>query len=193
MTSVSRGRPVPGRPRRRAGWWFWGPFLWGLFFLIPGIGLLVGAQIVGGSARGGLDVTGILFTVMGAGGLGVAWYAYRDIHEEDPAPPLPGTHGAAAEEELKKNGVRGSATVNDFMFVAGSTADGSTLVQLTLEVTTVAMGTVPLTTKARVPVWLSDRLTKGSTVPVVMSPTNPGNMDFEWEGLVAGALHTPGA
>ena len=91
MTSVSRGRPVAGRPRRRAGWWFWGPFIWGLFFFIPGIGLLIGAGIVGGSSQGGLGGTGILFTVMGAGGLGVAWYAARDIHSEDPPPPLPGS------------------------------------------------------------------------------------------------------
>ncbi len=185
-SSPTRGRPVD-RPRRkvRAGWWFWGPLLWGLFFFVPGIGMLVFGAFASEAGGSGLVLTGVIFTAMGALGLGAALYAYRDIHRVDPQAAPPGTPSEAARQDLQAHGVRGHATIQGFTFVAGSTVDGSTLVELHLEVVTVAGGTRPTVTRTRMPIWITERLVKGASVPVTVSSTNPGNLDIEWEGLTS--------
>jgi predicted secreted protein len=57
-------------------------------------------------------------------------------------------------------------------------------VKLDLEVTTTLGGMVSLVQQARVPLTMVDRLTAGSTVPVIVSSTDPSKMIIEWTGLV---------
>ena len=118
--------------------------------------------------------------------LATALYAYRDIHRRDPAPPLPGAPSAAAETDLAEHGERGMATIGSIRYVAGSTTDGSTLVELELTVQSRSLAGTPVRTRTRVPVWITDRLARGTTVPVTVSPRNPGNLHFEWDGAVVG-------
>ena len=182
----TRGKPVSqSRRTPRAGWWFWGPFLWGLFFFVPGIGMLVFGAFASEADGGGILPTGVVFTILGVLGLGAALYAYRDIHRVDPQAAPAGTPSAAAVEDLRAHGVRGHATIQRFTYVAGSTSDGATLVELHLDVTTVAGGARSVVTRSRVPVWVTERLVTGASVPVTVSSTNPGNLSFEWEGLTA--------
>jgi hypothetical protein len=185
----SQYRPRNTEPRRRrAGWWFWGPLIFGAFFTIGGFAGIIGAIALSSgsasSASGGITIAAVVWLVMGLGALAVAWYAYRDIHADDPPPEVPGETTEALEQELRTTGVPGHATVTRVKYLAGSSYGGTTLVELTMDVTTTMGGTVGMVQQVRVPVSATDRLGQGSTVPVVVSTTNPSKMIVEWEALL---------
>jgi hypothetical protein len=168
---------------KRAGWWFWYPFLFGAFFVIGALGFFGGATILP-VASGGLALTGVIWLVIGVLSLAAAWWAWRDIHADDAPPETPVDIAAKLDAELRITGVQGSAVVKTVTFVSGSSVGGSTQVKLDLDVTTTLGGTLSLVQQARVPLTIVDRLTAGSTVPVIVSSTDPSRMIIEWTGLV---------
>ena len=173
-----------GPKKVRAGWWFWYPFLFGIFFTVGGILSLAGSSVAGEGASG-LITTTVVFLVLGVGSLLVAWWSWRDIHSADPEPELPGELSDAADADLDTNGVVGHATVSDFSYVAGtSSRDGTMLVNLVLDIATVGLGSRQVRHQARIPRSQTERLTKGATMPVTVSPTNPGAIRVDWTGLV---------
>jgi hypothetical protein len=169
--------------KKRAGWWFWYPFLFGAFFVVGGLGFFGGASILP-AASGGLALTGAIWMVIGGLSLAAAWWAWRDIHSDDTPPETPVDTAARLDAELRITGVQGNAVVKTVTFVSGSSVGGSTQVKLDLEVTTTLGGTLSLVQQARVPLTIVDRLTAGSTVPVIVSSTDPSKMIIEWTGLV---------
>jgi hypothetical protein len=173
-----------GRARsKRGGWWVWYPLIFGVLFIMMGIGFVVGAGITPAGSEG-LGVSAVVFFVVGLGSLAVAWWAWRDIHADDEAKPAPGQTRADVEAELRTTGVAATATINGFSYVAGSTFADSTLVKLDLDVHTVKGGHLPLTTEARVPLQLTNTLAKGATVPMILSSTDPSKHVIEWTGLL---------
>lgn len=170
--------------RRKAGWWFYGPLLWGLVFLVLGVALAAGGS-GGGSAGGALLGTGGVFVVMGLGGLGFAFYVRRDIRSDLGPPPPAGTRSAAAEDALRSQGSPGHATITTFSYVTGTTANGSTLVHLTLDVFTVAGGHSTAQPTVRVPLPLASNLAVGATVPVTVSAIDPNDVLVDWAGYAA--------
>lgn len=168
--------------RRKAGWWALGPFVYGLFFLGLGIAMWVGAAAVP-AASGGLTITAITFTVIGVVSLFAAWYIRRDITSDEGRGPLPGAIAPEKERALRSTGVAGSATVKAFKYLGGS-SEGTTLVELQLDVTTVRGGTVAITKRLRVPVGAGARLAAGATVPVTVSPADPSDLVADWDALV---------
>jgi hypothetical protein len=194
----SQYRPRNTEPRkRRAGWWFWGPLIWGGFFFIGGIAGLIGAVALssgsGSSASGGITIAALVWLGMGLLGLAVAWYAWRDIHSDDAPPAVPGQTSEALEDELRTTGVPGHAEITNVKYLAGSTYGGTTLVELTMDVTTATGGTVGMVQQVRVPTSATESLGKGSTVPVVVSTTNPSKMIVKWEALLPPAPAPPAA
>ena len=171
--------------RRRAGWWFYGPLLWGLLFLSLGAASVVSGIAGGGSAGGTLLGTGALFVVMGLGGLGFAFYVRRDIRSDPGPPPPAGTRSATADAALRSTGSPGHATITMFRYVTGTTANSSTLVHLTLDIFTVAGGHVTAEPQVRVPLPLASNLAVGATVPVTVSATDPNDLLVDWDGYAA--------
>lgn len=183
MGNAQRPRPATGKTR--AGWWFWGPFVFGMGFLVFGVLLLLGAAVVpAGSA--GLGSSGIVFVLMGGASLAVAWWAWRDIHSDDNAAPpeVPGATTAALDAELRVTGISGQATITGVKYLAGTSYQGSTLAEFTLDITTVKGGSIPITTEARFPLAVADRVAVGATVPVIISSTDPSKLVIEWTGLL---------
>jgi hypothetical protein len=176
---------------KRAGWWFWYPFLFGAFFVLGGIGFFGGATLLP-TAGGGLALTGAIWLVIGVLSLAVAWWAWRDIHSDD-APPeaMPPAAAAKLDAELRVTGVQGQAVVKSVTFVSGTSMGGSTLVNLDLDVTTTLGGSVSLPQQSRVPLTMIDRLVVGATVPVIVSSTDPSKMIIEWTGLLAPSAPGP--
>jgi hypothetical protein len=168
--------------KTRAGWWFWYPLLFGVFFLVMAIGFFVGAGSISAGGEG-LGVAGVTFVVIGVGSLLVARWAWKDIHSDDPPKQARGNPSAALEAELRTTGVSGQATIESFKYL-GASAAGSTLVELHLNLTTTLGGTVPMVTQSRVPLSVADRLGPGATVPVIVSSTDPSKMIVEWVGLL---------
>jgi hypothetical protein len=182
-----------GRARsKRAGWWFWYPLIFGVLFLVMGIGFVVGAGITPAGSEG-LGVSAVVFFITGFGSLAVAWWAWRDIHSEDEPKPVPGQTRADVEAELRTTGVAATATINGFSYVAGSTFADATLVELELDVHTVKGGHLPITTQARVPLSLTSTLAKGATVPMILSSTDPSKHVIEWTGLLPVPATPPAA
>ena len=175
---------------RRAGWWFWFPFLFGASFLLGGIGFIVFGG-VSNPWSGGTVTAGIAWAAVGLVSLGVAWWAWRDIHSPDPDAEtwIPGEVSDEVEAELRVTGVPGHATIRRFVYKAGSTFEGTTLVEIHLDVTTTLGGTTPVVHESRVPLAVTDRLGAGATVPVRISSTDPSKLLVEWTGLVPA---TPG-
>ena len=177
--------------KTRAGWWFWYPLLFGIFFILGGLGFFAGAAAMP-VAGGGLGFTGVTFLVIGVGSLLVARWAWKDIHSDDPPKEAKGNTTAALEAELRTTGVSGQATIESFKYL-GASAAGSTLVELHINLTTTLGGTVPLVTQSRVPLAVADRLGPGATVPVIVSSTDPSKLIVEWVGfLAAGTTPTHG-
>ncbi len=182
-----------GRARsKRAGWWFWYPLIFGIFFVVMGVAFVVGASSIT-AASGGLGISAVVFFVVGLGSLAVAWWAWRDIHADDEPRKVAGSLSAQAQQDLQMTGVSGQATINSFSYVAGSSDGATTLVALDLDVHTVAGGHVPLTTKSRVPLAVANTLGKGATVPMVLSSTDPNQHVIEWAGLLPAPATPPAA
>jgi hypothetical protein len=179
---MTRGRPGAGRPRarRRAGWWFWGPFGFGLFFVVGAAAFLAGASRIG-AGSGGLALTGVIWLVIGLASIGVALYARHDIGTPDEAPRLEGVPTPEHERRLRATGTRGSATIRSYRFL-GRHFDGGTLVELELSV---AAG--PVTREVAdlrlVPVERARDLGVGATVPIFCSLGDPGDFVVDWSGL----------
>lgn len=197
MTSMNRGglnnlggdgmRPSARRRHRygetgKAGWYFWFPFLMGLMFLVIGLVMLIGGAAVEGAE--GLVGTSIFNFVLGVGFLFWAFYAWRDIRKVEPDAPLPGAVSEQTATELTTTGIAARATITGFKYVAGSSEDGTTLVELELDVSTGRGETLHKIHKSRMPLRLNDRLAKGATVPVRVSTTDPSKLLVEWDGLV---------
>jgi hypothetical protein len=199
MTYYQPGRIGPAdRPRNttprntRAGWWFWGPFIFGMGFFVFGILFLAGAAVVP-AGSGGLAFTAITFLVIGVASLAVAAWAWRDIHSDDGPPEIPGTSPQDLEAELRITGISGQATINGVKYLAGTSYQGSTLVELQLDVTTVKGGNVPITTQSRVPLPVAERVGVGATVPVIISSTDPSKLIIEWTELLPAPSTPPPA
>jgi len=189
------GRPRNTTPRNtRAGWWFWGPFIFGAFFVVFGILFFAGAAVVP-AGSGGLAGTGITFVVMGVASLAVAWWAWRDIHSDDGPPEVPGETPESLEAQLLVTGISGQATIKGLKYLAGTSYQGATLVELTLDITTAKGGNVPLTTQSRIPLEVAERAGVGATVPVLISATDPSKLVIQWTGLLPApsAPSTPSA
>ena len=168
----------------KAGWYFWFPFLMGVMFLVLGVPMLIGAAAVP-AAAGGLVISGGLFLVLGLGFVFWAFRAMRDIREVEPDAPLPGSLSEQTASELAMTGLAAQGTITAFKYVAGSTEEGTTLVELELDVSTGRGETVHKTHRSRMPMRLNDRLSKGATVPVRVSTTDASKLLVEWDGLVA--------
>jgi hypothetical protein len=198
---VMRGRSGSGRPRtrdrrpgqtrqRRPGWWFWGPFVFGLAFTVGGVLFLFGSVWAGaspvGAASSGLLLTGVIWLVIGVGALAVAWYARRDIRSADEPARLSGIATPEEQRRIRATGVRGRATIRSFKYL-GRHVDGATLVELGLEVN--AGGPArDLVERALVPVPVARRLAVGATVPVTMALQDPDELDgtglaLDWTGF----------
>jgi hypothetical protein len=186
--SVDRAATTPARPTR-AGWWFWYPLLFGVFFILGGLGFFVGAGITP-AGGGGLGFTGVIFLLIGFGSLAVARWAWRDIHSADPPRAVRGDPTANLEAELRTTGVSGQATIQSFKYL-GASAAGSTLVELHIILSTTLGGSVPLVTQSRVPLAVADRLGPGATVPVIVSSTDPSKLIVEWVGLLPAPAAPP--
>ena len=169
---------------RRVGWWGLGPAIYGAGFLILGVAMLAGSGAVGPGASG-LVISGVVFVVIGVLALALAWWIRRDILSDDAPPRDPAELDAMADAELRVTGVQGSARITSFKYVGGSTSDGTTLVQLGLDVTTALGGTIQLQPRVRVPLVVTEKLAKGATVPVIVSSTDPSRLIIEWTGLAA--------
>jgi len=169
--------------KKRAGWWFWYPFLFGAFFVVGGLGFFGGASVLP-AASGGLALTGAIWLVIGGLSLAAAWWAWRDVHSDDAPSDVPVDLSSKLDAELRITGVQGTAVVKTVTFVSGTSVGSSTQVKLDLDVTTTVGGAVSLVQQARVPLTSVDRLTAGSTVPVIVSSTDPSRMIIEWTGLV---------
>jgi membrane protein implicated in regulation of membrane protease activity len=167
---------------KRAGWWAWGPAIYGVFFFILGIVIVAGGAAVP-AASGALYGTGGIFLVMGIGALAFAWYVSRDIKSDDGPTRLPGEIALGDEQFLRATGVPGSAKVNGFKFV-GRSHEGTTLVELQVDVTTTRGGTAAITKQARVPLAATQKLAVGATVPCTVSATDPNQLLFDWTALV---------
>jgi hypothetical protein len=172
--------------KRSAGWYFWFPFLMGCLMLVLGVGFVAGAA-GGGPASGGLGAGGIVFFVMAAGFLIWAFWAKRDVEKVEPGAPIPGTRSEQVTAELQTTGVPGQATVRSFGYVAGSTKQGSTLVNLELDVVTVAGGQVAISHQDRIPLPLTEHLRAGSVLPCRVSSTDPSKLLIEWTSLTPSA------
>jgi hypothetical protein len=167
---------------RRPGWWFWGPFLFGLFFAAGGVVFLAGASRAG-AGSGGLNLTGVIWLVIGVVGLGVAAYARHDIRSPDEPPRVAGRPEPEEERRLRATGVPGRATISSFKYL-GRHLDGETLVELGLSV---VVGGAAHDTVDRlfVPVPVARRLAVGATVPVTVAPGDPDRFAVDWSGLGA--------
>jgi hypothetical protein len=188
-----RGRSDTNRPRtraqspsrRRPGWWFWGPFVFGAFFTVGGVLFLVGSSMVG-PGSGGLSLTGVIWLVIGIGALAVAAYARRDIRSPDEPARLSGIATPEEDRRIRATGVPGRATVRSFKYL-GQHLDGATLVELGLEVA--AGGPArEVVERALVPVPVARRLAVGAVVPVTVALQDPDELDgtgfaFDWTGL----------
>ena len=179
---MTRGRPAAGRPRarRHPGWWFWGPFAFGLLFVAGAVGFLAGAsQVDAGS--GGLALTGVIWLVSGLASIGVALYARHDIRTPDEAPRLEGVPTPEHQRRLRATGNRGSATIRSYRFL-GRHFDGGTLVELGLSLVT---GTVTreVVDRRLVPVERARELAVGATVPIFCALGDPGDFVVDWSGL----------
>lgn len=173
-----------GRARAtRAGWWFWFPLVFGVLFVLMGIGFVAGAGIAPAGGEG-LGVSAAVSFVIGLGSLVVAWWAWRDIHAHETPRPVPGETRADVEAELRTTGVAATATITGFAYVAGSTFADATLVELDLDVRSVKGGHLPITTRARVPLSVTGSLAKGATVPMILSSTDPSKHVIEWTGFL---------
>lgn len=86
--------------------------------------------------------------------------------------------------ELVATGVAGEATIRAFTYL-GDTRDGRTLVEVALDVTTAAGGSLSVLHGSRVPLSVTERLGVGATVPVLVSSTDPSRLLVTWEDLVA--------
>jgi hypothetical protein len=170
----------------KAGWYFWFPFLMGLMFLILGVPMLVGAAAVP-SAAAGLITSGVLFVLLGGAFIYWAFRVTRDIHDVEPDAPLAGSLSPQVATELATTGLAAQGTITGFKYVAGSTEEGTTLVELELDVSTGRGETIHKTHRSRMPLKLNDRLVKGATVPVRVSTTDASKLLVEWDGLVAPA------
>lgn len=167
---------------KRAGWWAWGPAIYGAFFFVLGIAMVAGG-VAAPAASGALYGTGGVFLLMGLAAFAFAWRVNRDIRSDDAPARLPGAMAPGDEQFLRATGVPGSAKVNAFKFLGGS-KEGSTLVELQLEVTSTRGGTVAVTKQVRVPLDATKKLATGATVPVTMSATDPNQLLFDWTALV---------
>jgi hypothetical protein len=177
--------PRANTRKTRAGWWFWGPFLFGLFFTVGGIAGLAGAAAVPAAASG-LGTAGAVWLFMGLGSLGVAWWVWRDIHSDDEPSPteVASDESADLDAQLRVTGVPGTAKIKGYKYLAGSSFGGSALVELDLELTTTLGGSVPIEHQTRVPLAFTDKLAVGASVPVIVSSTDPSKMIIEWTGFV---------
>jgi hypothetical protein len=180
----------------RAGGWFWGPLIWGLFFVVLGVGFLVyglttsstshdvtsgttavGQHYTSDTSPGAFLGVGGLFVLMGLGGLGVAWYVRRDF-KSDSKP----TH---VEADLRSTGVAGQATVKTVSYVARSTstADGTTLLDLELDVATAQTGSTTAHIQSRAPLETAKHVQVGTNVSVFVNPADPNNVQVDWAAL----------
>ena len=166
----------------KAGWYFWFPLLMGVMFLVIGIPMLLGAAVVT-AATAGLLIGGVINTLIGIGFIYWSFRALRDIRRIGPDAPLPGTMSTQTVTELRTTGIAAQGTVTGFKYVAGSSEEGTTLVELELDVTTGRGETLHKVHRSRMPLKLNTRLAKGSTVPVRVSTTDPSNLLVEWDGL----------
>jgi len=178
---MTRGRSAAGRPRaRRAGWWFWGPFLFGLFFLAGAVAFLAGASWVD-AGSGGLALTGLIWLVIGLAAVAVALYARHDIRTPDETPRLEGVATPEEERHLRATGTRGTATIRSYRFL-GRHFEGGTLVELGL-----SLAAGPVTRDVvdcrLVPVDRARDLSVGATVPVLLALGDPGDFAVDWSGL----------
>ncbi|MCJ7437270.1 MAG: hypothetical protein MUP97_05860 [Acidimicrobiia bacterium] len=123
--------------------------------------------------------------MLGAGFLFWAFYASRDIRKVKPDVPLPGTMLEQTVTELETTGIPAQGTITGFKYVAGSSEEGTTLVELGLDVSTGRGETLHKVHRSRMPLKLNDRLAKGATVPVRVSTTDPSKLLVEWDGLVS--------
>jgi hypothetical protein len=178
--------------RRRAGWWFWFPFLFGAFFTVGGVAGIAGSTAFGAGA-GGLGIAGAIWLVIGVLSLLGAWYAWRDIHSDDAPPEIPGNPVVDLDAQLRVTGVPGHAVITNFKYLSGSSHAGSTLVELNLDLTTTLGGSIPLVQQTRVPLALTDKLVVGASVPVLVSSTDPSKMVIEWTGFVGPPATPPAA
>jgi hypothetical protein len=121
---------------------------------------------------------------MGLGALVFAWFVRKDITSDDGPKLLPAALPAEHELVVRATGVPGSATVKEFKFLGGS-HEGSTVVEVQLDVTTARGGTVSITSQTRVPLTVTDKLAAGATVPVRVSPSDPNDLVFDWPALVS--------
>lgn len=180
-------RTQPTRQRRygetgKAGWYFWFPFLMGAMFLVIGVVTFVGGAAI--QAASGLLGAAVINLILGVGFMLWAFYAWHDIRRVEPEAPLPGSISEQTATELVTTGIPARATVKGFKYVAGSSAEGTTLVELELDVTTGRGATLPIVHRSRMPLKLTDRLAAGATVPVRVSATEPSKLMVEWAGLV---------
>ena len=159
------------------------PFLMGLMFLVFGLGMLLGGAAVEGAES--LVGPAAINLVLGAGFLFWAFHAWRDIRKVEPDAPLPGSVSEQTATELTTTGIAAQGTITAFKYVAGSTEEGTTLVELGLDVSTGRGETLHKVHRSRMPLKLNDRLAKGATVPVRVSTTDPSKLLVEWDGLVS--------
>jgi len=181
--------------QQRAGWWFWGPLVWGAFFLILGVGSAVygfTAKATSHDVTSGVDalgrnytsdnsptafkLVGGLFVLMGLGGLGMAWYIRWDINSESPA---------HTEADLRRTGLLGQATITSLAYVAGSssTDDGTTLLDLDLAVSTAQTGSITVHTQSRAPLGTARQVQVGSNVTVFVDPIDHNHLLVDWAAL----------
>jgi hypothetical protein len=153
-------------------------------FLVIGIPMLLGAAVVT-AATAGLLIGGVINTLIGIAFVYWSLWGLRDIRRVKPDAPLPGAVSEQTVTELETTGIAAQGTITGFKYVAGSSEDGTTLVELELDVSTGRGETLHKVHKSRMPLKLNDRLAKGATVPVRVSTTDPSKLLVEWDGLVS--------
>jgi hypothetical protein len=172
---------------RKAGWWFWYPFLFGIFFAILGV-LFVGIGAVLPAGSVGMYIGAAAFFVIAAASFAVALYARRDIADSDDDEKEAALRGAVTQKDvdaLRDGGLAGEATIEKFVYL-GDTNGDRTLVELQLQVTGGLGGFRPVTHKEYVPLGLTDRLKAGVTLPVVCDAADPNKLALDWEAFAPG-------
>src|SRR5262245_10927113 len=194
MATVKRGmwqydpqRVKTAGSSRSAGWWFWYPLLFGIFYAILGVVfVLVGAAIPAGS--GGMYIAAVSFFVVAAGSIGVAIWAKRDIGSDRGSDTEASQKGAVTSVDsakLQSEGLAGKATIQKFVYL-GDTNGDKTLIELQLQVTGGLGGLRTVTHKEYVPLGLTDRLKAGITLPVVCDAADPQKLAIDWEAFAPG-------
>ena len=174
---------------RKAGWWFWYPFLMGIFFAILGVIFVgIGAVLPAGSV--GMYIGAAAFFVIAAGSFAVALYARRDISDSDDDDKEAAFRGAVTKkdaEALRESGLTGKATIEKFVYL-GDTNGDRTLIELHLQVTGGLGGFRSVAHSEYVPLGLTDRLKAGVTLPVVCDAADPNKLAIDWEAFAPGRV-----